>query len=138
MIEALVDVVALVPTNKIDFGSFIDCLYWLFYEGAGSDKLRFLAQHGGPLVDGECKVIWDIKILRNKLYRHDPDHGDQASIKGSYRSLGEALGRLGFAHQPYNASHYRSLHRALVRQVVVFLSQLIEKLSEDRRSRESP
>jgi len=129
MFEAVIDLNGIVPTNKLVFGHFMDCLYWIFYEGAGKDNLRFHTKQGGPLSDDDCAVIWDIKTLRNKLCRHDPEHGDKSSVKRSYRSLSETLARLGLRQVPHNSDHYRMLHRLLIERLVDFLSGLLQKLT---------
>ena len=128
MLEAFTDLFGLVPTNKIEFGKFIDCLYWLFFEAAGADNLRYLSNNGGPLTESDCDLIWAIKTFRNKWYRHDPDHGNVTGVRKSYRSLSEALKRFGFAQIPCNANQYRRFHRALVRELIAFLEQLRGKL----------
>ena len=129
MIEAMLDLVALVPSNRAAFADFIDCVYWLFYEGAGKDNLRYLSANGGPYSEKDCEVIWAIKTFRNKWYRHDPDHGEATSVKRSYRALREALERFGFAHLPGNAGDYRQLHMLLVNELVRFLEGLRDRLT---------
>ncbi len=129
MIEATVDLVALVPSNKSAFADFIDCLYWLFYEAAGRDNLRYLQSNGGPCSEADCDVIWAIKTFRNKWYRHDPDHGDVTGIKRSYRTLGETLRHFGFRQLPVNASDYRRLHLVLVNELIHFLEKLRDALA---------
>lgn len=124
MFEAAMDLVGLVPMNKSAFADFIDRLYWLFYEGAGKDKLRYLSENGGPYSKNDCEVIWAIKVLRNKWYRHDPDHGDASDIRRSYRTLQETLERFGFKHLPHNAADYRQLHSLLINELVQFLTKL--------------
>ena len=126
--EASVDLVDLVPTNKSAFGDFIDCIYLVFYEGAGKDKLRYLSSNGGSLSDNDCGIVWAIKILRNKWYRHDPDHGDTTSVNRSYRSLKETLQRFGFPNLPCNAGDYRRLHSLLTDELVRLLEKLRESL----------
>ena len=70
-------------TDKWRFGDVVDCLYFIFYEGAGKDNLRFLDKHGGPLTEDDCDLIWCIKHLRNKWSRHDADHGKEKEIRKS-------------------------------------------------------
>ncbi len=74
-------------TDRFRFGDFVDCLYFTFYEGAGTDKLRFLDKHGGPLTNADCDLIWCIKHLRNKWSRHDPDRGKEKEIQKSWAEL---------------------------------------------------
>lgn len=49
LLEAFADLPWLIANDKRTFADFIDCLYFIFYEGAGTDKLRFLSDHGGVL-----------------------------------------------------------------------------------------
>ena len=70
-------------TDRSRFADVVDCLHFIFYEGAGKDNLRFLDKHGGPLTDGDCDLIWCIKHLRNKWSRHDADHGKEKDIQKS-------------------------------------------------------
>ena len=71
-------------SDRLRFGDVIDCLYFIFYEGAGKDNLRFLDKHGGPLTDADCDLIWCIKHLRNKWLRHDADHGKEKENQKSW------------------------------------------------------
>jgi hypothetical protein len=70
-IEAQNDLVWLAVRDRTTLGRLIDALYLMLYEGAGKDKLRFMEY----ISDDQCDIIWVIKHLRNKLLRHDPDHG---------------------------------------------------------------
>ena len=38
----------LAATDRLRFGDVVDCLYFIFYEDAGKEILRFLDKHGGP------------------------------------------------------------------------------------------
>ena len=87
-------------TDKWRFGDVVDCLYFIFYEGAGKDNLRFLDEHGGPLTDDDCDLIWCIKHLRNKWSRHDADHGKEKEIRKSWTVLAEKFQWLGLANYP--------------------------------------
>ena len=129
MVEATVTLARLVPSNKTAFADFIDCLYWIFYEGAGKDKLRYLVVNGGSLVEGDCDVIWAIKTFRNKWLRHDPDHGDSAKIRSSYKTLREILQHFGFPRLPDNARDYKRLQMCLVNALIDFMETLKVRLS---------
>lgn len=114
----------LIPHDERSFGEFVDGLYFVVYEGAGKDNLRFLQKHGGPLTAEECDVIWNIKTLRNKWLRHDADHGKDADINKSWTSLDECFRHLGLQGFPRTPSDYRFLHRNLLAQMKQFLSRL--------------
>ena len=115
----------LIPHDEKSFGDFVDGLYFVAYEGARKDNLRFLQKHGGPLTDAECDVIWSIKTLRNKWLRHDADHGKESDINKSWNSLDECFRRLGLQGYPRTSDDYRLLHRSLLAQMREFLSKLL-------------
>lgn len=120
----------LLPVDRKSFGDFVDSLYLLFYEGAGSDKLRFLKEHGGVLYVGECDFIWIIKSLRNKWLRHDPDHGEESDIRRSWNQLGETFRQLGLRYVPTTEAEFRYLHRQLLKRGIVFLKKLSKQLKD--------
>lgn len=128
MPAAYADLPGLVPSNQASFADFIDRLYWVFYEGAGKDSLRYLSGQGGPFDETDCEVIWAIKTLRNKWYRHDPDHGSPSEIRRSYRTLKATLQRFGFERFPDSAKDYRRIHVMLVNELIQFLRKLRDRL----------
>lgn len=128
LLEVYADLPGLLPENKRIFGDFVDCLYFLFYEGAGKDKLRFLKEHGGVLEPTDCDLIWCIKHLRNKWLRHDADHGKETQIKKSWKELSAKFDWLGLQHIPVNSEHFRYLHSRLLQEAETFLQNILEKL----------
>lgn len=128
LLEAFKDFVWLLPQNKSTFAEFVDCLYFIFYEGAGKDKLRFLASEGGVLQTNECEFVWCIKYLRNKWLRHDADHGKEGDIKKSWQDLSQKLSWLELKHMPVYEHHFRHLHNRLLEEAFVFLSKVLERL----------
>lgn len=128
LLEVYADLPWLLPQTKQTFGNFIDCLYFLFYEGAGKDKLRFLKEHGGVLEPADCDLIWCIKHLRNKWLRHDADHGKETQIKKSWKELSAQFNWLGLQHAPINSEHFRYLHSRLLQKAETFLQNILEKL----------
>jgi hypothetical protein len=132
LLEVYVDLQWLVPEDKRTFADFVDCLYFIFYEGAGKDKLRFLNDYGGVL-DGssDCDFIWCIKHLRNKWLRHDADHGKEADIRRYWKDLSAKFNVLGLEHAPVTKQHFRHLHRSLLREAEAFLCKILEKLTNN-------
>ncbi|ACK67945.1 hypothetical protein PCC8801_4006 [Rippkaea orientalis PCC 8801] len=131
ILEAYIYLPLLIPQDKPSFANLIDYLYWIFYEGAGKDNLRFFNNQGGVLdKDQDCDFIWCIKFLRNKWLSHDPDHGTPSEIRKSKKDLLDKLNWLGLKHIPTTDEHFRFLHRRLLEEGVNFLSQLIEKLQQ--------
>lgn len=116
-------------TDRFRFGDFVDCLYFTFYEGAGTDKLRFLDKHGGPLTNADCDLIWCIKHLRNKWSRHDPDHGKEKEIQKSWAELAAKFRWLGLAEHPTDTRHFQQLHRKLLELAEDFLKRILNKLT---------
>lgn len=116
------------PENKNDFTNFVNCLYWIFYEGAGGKKLRFLRANGGVLNDSDCNFIWTFKHLRNKWLIHDVEHGSPAEIRESRALLRKALERLGLCRMPISEDDYRLLHRNLLASGIAFINNLINEL----------
>jgi hypothetical protein len=129
-VEAVTDMMWLLPHNKHTFADFVDCLYWIFYEGAGRDNLRYLKAHGGMLDPNDCNFIWSVKTLRNKWLRHDPEHGSPSDIKRSQEALLDLLQTFGLKQFPKSAAEYRLLHRKLLKEAQTFMQKVWDKISE--------
>lgn len=128
LMEVYTDFQWLLPSDQPTFADFVDCLYFLFYEGAGADNLRFLTPNGGALERGECEFIWCIKKLRNNWLRHDPDHGRESDIQKSWQSLAKNLSWLGLSHSPISEQDFRSLHNRLLHEAERFLKTMLKKM----------
>jgi hypothetical protein len=132
LLETFADFPWLLPEDKRTFADFVDCLYFIFYEGAGKDKLRFLNNYGGVLdASSDCDFIWCIKHLRNKWLRHDADHGKEADIKKSWKDLSAKFNALGLEHTPVTQQDFRHLHRSLLREANAFLRKILERLTKN-------
>jgi hypothetical protein len=118
----------LTSTDRSRFAEVVDCLYFIFYEGAGKDNLRFLDKHGGPLTDADCDLIWCIKHLRNKWTRHDADHGKEKDIQKSWAELAMKFSWLGLAEYPTDARHFQQLQYQLLLLAEDFLKTILNKL----------
>lgn len=129
MLESFTDLPWLVADDRRSIGDVIDGLYFILYEGAGKDKLRFLKDQGGPLISGECEFIWNLKTLRNKWLRHDPEHGSHSDIKATQSQLSAALQWFGFDTIPTQPQQFRSLQISVLERCVTFLKTLLQKLS---------
>lgn len=128
LLAVYADLPWMIPRNKAMFGDFVDCLYFLFYEGAGKDHLRFLDTHGGPLTEADCDLIWCIKHLRNKWLRHDADHGSEGGVRKSWAELVTKFRWLGLAQFPSSAEQFQELHRKLLELALEFLEAILSKL----------
>jgi hypothetical protein len=129
LLAVYADMPWLAPVDEKSFAEFVDCLYFLFYEGAGKDKLRFLQEYGGPISIDDFDFIECIKHLRNKWTRHDPDHGAETDIKKSRQQLDAKLRWLGLNRFPVSADDYRVLHTALLAKSNEFVQKILRGLS---------
>lgn len=129
LVEASVDLQWITPQNDASFSEFVDCLYFLFYEGAGKDKLRFLKSNDGPIADEDFDFILCIKHLRNKWTRHDPDHGRDKDIERSWEELGKRLQWLGLNRFPRSADDFQLLHASLLLRAKEFVDKMAAGLS---------
>lgn len=110
--------------DRDSFGVFVDCLYFIIYEGPGYAK-RYLED--GLLTKEECDPVWTIKHLRSKFLRHDIDHGKDKGIEESRGNLLWALERLGFKALPRTPEDYSRLQRAILDDVQNFLTLVAER-----------
>ena len=115
--------------DKSTLGNVVDYLFWMLYEGAGDDALRFHVDAAGPLRRDECLAVFWIKFLRNKWLRHDPDHGKDSKINKSWRDVGEALTGLGLGHLPVTEHEFRFVQRRLLEKTKAFLTLLLSRLT---------
>lgn len=129
IMESFADLPWLVANDQRSLGYIIDCLYFICYEGAGKDRLRFLQDQGGPLISSQCEFIWNLKTLRNKWLRHDPEHGSDADIRAKQSNLSTALQWFGFDTIPTQPQQFRSFQIAVLERCYSFLETLLEKLS---------
>lgn len=128
-VEACADVSWIVAEDKQHFGNLIDCLYFIFYEGAGKDNLRYLSKNGGPMTPDEADFVWCLKHLRNKYARHDPDHGKSTDITRSWSDLQQKWVALGLTNAPYRRDDFLAAQRALIRMGRAFMESLLERLA---------
>lgn len=127
MMEVYNDLPWLSANNKNRFGDLIDCLYIMFYECAGKDRLRFLEDNGGPLTKADCDFIWCIKHLRNKWLRHDADHGNKNDIVKSWAELSKCFQWLELANYPTDKD-FPKLHYKLLEFAEEFLVCILNRL----------
>lgn len=127
--EVYADMPWIQPMDMDSFADFVDCLYFLIYEGAGKDNLRFQKKHGGPIEDDDFDFVLCIKHFRNKLTRHDADHGKVADIKKSWNELSQRLQWLGLNHLPVTEDDFRLLHLSLLQRAHEFVNKIIVGLT---------
>lgn len=123
LIVAMKNLVFLVVRDIPTCGEFLDTLYFLLYESAGKDHLRYHESAGGRLTDDECEIIWRIKHLR-AYFRHDTDHGKPADVRKKWRELRDDLQTLGFDKMPTSELEFRRLQARLIEEVERFVTTL--------------
>ena len=136
LVQSIGSLLFIVVVDRVSLGTFNDCLYFALYERAGADKLRYLEEGGGPLKrdDALCNVIWAIKALRNKLLRHDPDHGSTAAVAKSWERFSGCLGEIGIRRWPVTESDFTHLQDVLIDRATVFLQTLLAKSDVGNRA----
>lgn len=122
VMESLADLSWIVVNDHDSFARFIDHLYFILYEGAGTARLRY-----HDYLDASAILpIAAIKNLRNKLFRHDGDQGSAVANTYSWRELRESMVAIGITRLPTSSAEYRSAQERLLDLVSVFLDQLLD------------
>ncbi len=123
-VKSAIELDTIIAENEVTFGAFIDRLYFMLYEGAGGDKLRYFQL----LNDSELEPIWHLKQFRNFAMRHDPDHGQQTDVERKYHKLRELYATyLGRQATP-QGSEYETLQVKFLKACVMMLKQFNDKL----------
>ena len=124
LIRALVALPNIIAVSRDLFAQFIDCLFFIVYEGAGKDNLRFL-----PLISASAvEPVWTIKHLRNYDFRHDVEHGKPNEIQKKQASLGEDCFRLIGLPTPRSRRDFRNAQLSLLKQVEALLSHISDRI----------
>ncbi len=136
LVQSISSLPFIVVVDRVSLGTFNDCLYFALYEDAGAGKLRYLKEKGGPFTrdDPACAVIWAIKALRNRLLRHDPDHGSEAEVAKSWKWFSESLGDVGIRSWPVTESDFTHLQDVLIDRTAVFLQTLLTNSGVGKRA----
>jgi hypothetical protein len=114
----------LAATGRDSLGNIVDALFFLLYEGAGGENLRYWDY----IAEDQAQIIWAIKHIRNTYLRHDPNHGSPGKIQKKWTSLSESLNWLGLERLPRSLEDYMHLQRNLFDQVEIFLGQLLQAI----------
>jgi hypothetical protein len=75
----------LIVRDRDDFAQIVDYLFFLLYEGSGTDKCRLL----DIVDDSDLKPLWRVKHLRLD-FRHDIEHGKIGDIASKHKKIGAA------------------------------------------------
>lgn len=129
VMEAYTDLPWILANTKGNFTIFINYLYAILYEGAGSQNLRFVT--GNFVRTEECEGLWKLKHLRNKWLDHDIEHGSESSIRRSWADLGESLRYFGFNNMPQTPADFIRLQQNVLEKLESFLSLVAERTETD-------
>ena len=119
----------LVAVRESQFAEFIDHLYFIVYEGAGSDNLRFLRL----LDDADAEPVWMLKHIRNYFTRHDVEHGKDSEIEKKKLRLGEIFTSLIGKPLPRSRRDFGDAQLALLRHCEKCLAKISDKLEENAK-----
>lgn len=105
------------------FGSIVDSLYILIYEGSGDAK-----RVRGILSDEECATLWNIKSLRTD-FRHDIEHGEKSKYLKKKCEIAETYQQICGKKKPLKQKDWVNSHYNLFSRVNLFLDTIIDKLT---------
>jgi hypothetical protein len=120
-----------IAKDQSSLQNFVEHLYFILYEGAGKDNLRFVTEGFVSAEEDsfEIDAVMYVKFLRNKWLSHDPDHGKESHIKKTWRDLKEALAELGITRLPQAPEDFTELQMRLLDSIEAFLKLLAERIS---------
>jgi hypothetical protein len=119
--------------DRVSMGTFADYLYFILYEDAGAMQPRYLREYGGAVDPNESvlDVVRAAKALRNKL-RHDPDHGSDADIARSWRTMANNLEAIRINGWPATANDFAHLQDTFLQRTRAFLNELLARLDAEK------
>lgn len=113
---------ALIPTriarSREDFEIIVDNLFFLLYEGSGSDNSRLCNMANDEILE----PIWRLKHLRLDL-RHDIDHGKDA--KKNYLKIAAAYSSLIKKEIPTKSKDWSEAQYSIYNQLLNMLNEII-------------
>ncbi len=124
LIRALVALPNLITVSRDLFAQFIDYLYFIIYEAAGKDNLRFLDLVQSAVVE----PVWKIKHFRNLDFRHDVEHGKTRDIKKKQLELGQEYCQLLGVPIPRTRRDFRNAQLVLLNQVKAMLRHISDAI----------
>jgi hypothetical protein len=125
---AYLELPQMLPADRESLGDAVDHLFFVLYEGAGDDKLRFDKKHGGLLEGDQLGPVFLLKFLRNKWLRHDIEHGEEAKVRKAYRQLAGAFDALGLGYVPRAAEEYYVVYSGLLSKLLGMLETVLDQL----------
>lgn len=130
LMESLIALPNLIATNRTTFAEFVDYLYFIVYEAAGKDSLRYL----GPLSDADAEPVWMTKNLRNLDLRHDVEHGSESDVRKKQKRVGAVYSSLIGQEVARFRVDFCKAQLELVRLVADMLYKLSEHLAVSTRT----
>ena len=128
LVQSLVALPNILAVRRPEFGEFLDYVYFIVYEGAGKDKLRFL-----DLIDkDEAHAVWRLKHLRNLYSRHDVEHGKEKEIEKKRTRLAEVFVELIDKPLPRFRADFGNAQLAFVRQIEQMLRLIYDRLERQQ------
>ena len=133
---------ALIPfmivENQSSLSEFVNSLFLMLYEGAGSAKLRFVVSGFiDPKIDDEFEALMALKDLRNKWFFHDQEHGSEGEIRSKFKSLGETLSYLGLNGSPRRRDEFVLLQVNLLNGLNTLLELVLERIKQKNQKTNS-
>ena len=129
--ESLVALPNVIAIDQHKFAEFVDYLYFIIYEGAGKDNLRFLDLVGSD----DTEPVWVLKHIRNYLTRHDVEHGKEKDIKKKQERLGAIFSSLIGKPLPRTRRDFGDAQIAFLTQIEAMLKKVSDEL--ERRATEN-
>lgn len=130
-LRCAVSIPFMIVENQSSLQEFVNSLFLMLYEGAGSAKLRFVVSgYVDPKTDDEFEAMMALKDLRNKWFFHDQEHGSDGDIRSKFKSLNETLGFLGLNGSPRRRDEYVLLQINLLDKLNVLLELVLERIKQ--------
>lgn len=126
MVESLVALPMLLAIDRTSFAEYVDHLYFIIYEAAGKDTLRLLQF----IDEREAQAVWDIKQLRNYVYRHDVEHGDEKDILKKQKAAGLLFQRLIRKNYPRSREDFRIMQIRLASNMLAMLNRILARIEQ--------
>jgi len=127
-IEACLCLTQFFGVDKGAFCQIVRWLYFIFYEGAGADNLRFLTS--GLVTPDEAEVVFDVKHFRNWHCDHDIEHGTPSDISDKKRKFSALCKRYIGRPLPQTPDDFGGILLKIVQRLQAFLDLLCERLEQ--------
>ena len=111
--------------DEYTFGTIVDALYFLIYEGSGTaNRLNEIMD------DKELTTVWWIKSLRTSI-RHDIDHGDKRKSRKKHIEIGEVYSALVGQKRPKRPKQWTTAQIVLYEHTADLLRRVFDLVEPD-------